>query len=152
MKRIILSFLLICATFSAHSAQLKYDWSAGAKLALYTRWNETVAVGGFARYGLTDNLRIEPSLMILTKSGMSVDLSVDLHYGCSLTNKLELYPLVGLSLNDPGTFGLGLNLGGGVNFINLQQWEFGANIKWMVESQKHISNPVVLGISGNYKF
>ncbi len=152
MKRILLSLILLSTTVVAHSAQRQYDWSTGARVAIYTRWQGTFAFGGFARYGLTDNLRVEPSLMILTKSGMSVDLSADVHYGVALTPRFEIYPLVGISINDPSKVGVGLNLGGGVNFTNIKRWELGANLKWMVESQKYVANPVVLAISGNYKF
>lgn len=152
MRRILLSIALLFAISSAYSSQRQYDWVVGGKMSVYSRWDGTFGIGAYARYGITDQMRIEPSLLYLCRHGMSIDFNADFHYAFLVAERTELFPIVGLAINDPGKWGAGLNLGGGINLINTGAWDFTGSVKWTLQSQKYIKNPVVFSIGTNYKF
>lgn len=152
MKRLLLSLALLVSTFSAYSSQKEGEWVVGGKMNLYTGWDGTFGIGAYCRYGITDQLRVEPAAVFLCRTGCSVDLSADLQYAFPIEDSFEIFPLAGISVNDPGNFGVGLCVGGGMNFLTKLDWDFTANVKWMVETQKYIANPVVVSIGAHYKF
>ncbi len=153
MKRLLLlPLLLILSTVSTYAEQKSGEWAAGAKISLYTRWDGTFGIGAFGRYGITDNLRIEPSIVAFCREGMSIDVSADLQYAIPVARHAELFPILGVSINDPIRWGVGLNLGGGVNIFSAGNWDFTGSVKWMIESQRYINNPVTASIGTYYRF
>ncbi len=150
MKRLLLSIALLLVAVSGYSAQREGEIVAGGRMSLYTRWDGTFGIGAYARYGITDQLRVEPSIMALCRRGMSIDISADFHYAFELDDKYELYPLVGISVNDPGEFGVGFNIGGGTNIVVTEDWDFSGGIKWMIDT--HARNPLIISIGAHYKF
>ncbi len=152
MKRLLLSLSILFSVAALQASQRQYDWVAGAKMGVYSRWDGTFGIGAYARYGLTDHLRVEPSLLYLCRKGMSIDFNADIQYALIVSERAEIFPLVGLAVNDPGKWGVGLNLGGGVNIINTSAWDFTGSVKWVLQSQKGLNNPIVFSIGANYKF
>lgn len=111
-----------------------------------------MGIGVYGRHALGDNLRIEPSFSFLCQTGMSIDLTADVHYPIALSDGFEAYPLAGLSLNDPGSFGLGINVGGGLGYkiSDVVNVDFG--LKWTLQTQKYITNPFIISFGVGYKF
>ncbi len=157
MKRFLIFMVLIMVASSSFTTlSAKEDngkeWGFGAKVNLYSGWNGMIGLGGYARYDISQLFRLEPSLVILCDEGTSIDLSVDLHMPMELSSAVELYPLVGLSLNDPGKLGLGVNLGGGLGYSISQKVNVDFGIKWMIASQKYYNNPLIFSLGCGFKF
>lgn len=155
MKKILFALAAIIATLATvntTSAQSLGDWNVGGRINIYSRWNGTVGIGAYGRYGFDNGLRVEPAVMFLCEKGMSVDISADLQYATEVASGLELYPLAGISLNDPGKFGLGINLGGGAEYYLSERLSTGLGLKWIIQTQKYVSNPLVISLSCGYKF
>ncbi len=152
--RIFLAIIAVCALFtvSTASAQEQGEIKAGAKMAVYSGWNGTFGIGAYARYGLTDDLRLEPSLLYLCRKGMSVDFSIDAQYAFDISDSFEAYPAVGIALNDPAKFGLGINFGGGASYKLSDVVDIDFGVKWVLQTQSYISNPLVFSLGGSYKF
>ncbi|MFI3303892.1 MAG: outer membrane beta-barrel protein [Rikenellaceae bacterium] len=139
----------ICATNSA-SAQVNLDgWDFGAKVNFYTDWDIT-GVGVYGRHELGGGFRIEPSFSFLFRRGASIDITADVHYPFDLGSNFEVYPLAGLSLNDPSTFGLGINVGGGAGYKISDRVDANLGLKWAVQTQT--SNPFIVSFGAGYKF
>ncbi len=119
---------------------------------IYTRWDGAVGVGVYARYAFADKFRVEPSFVYICRKGMSVDISADVHYPINVGENLELYPLAGLSLNDPGRLGLGVNFGGGASYNLSNDLSIDAGLKWSILTQDFIKNPVIISIGASYRF
>lgn len=155
LKKLALALIALVATtafITPTSAQEQGEWTGGVKFNIYSRWNGTAGVGVYARYGLSDALRVEPAVVLLCKKGMSFDISGDLQYPISLSNNLEVYPIAGLSFNDPYTWGLGINVGGGVGYELSNRINVNLGLKWIIQTQKYITNPILFSFGGGYKF
>ena len=111
-----------------------------------------VGLGAFGRYSITDNWRIEPSLMALLHSGCSIDISVDAQYLFHLGSGWSVYPAVGFTANDIGKWAAGLNIGGGFDFEVARNWDLSAGLKWQPMFDDWRKNPVVISIGAAYKF
>lgn len=152
IRKIALAATILLTSITCTLAQSRGMWSGGAKLNIYSRWGGATGIGVYGRYGLGSGFRIEPSFVILCKKGMSVDISGDLQYPIAITRGVELYPLVGVSINDPGRFGLGMNFGGGVGYMLTNRVNLDFGVKWIAQTQQSIANPVVFSFGGGYKF
>lgn len=152
----VVAFVASAVTMSA-SAQSggslgNGELEVGGKINIYSRWDSAVGIGVYGRLGLTENLRVEPSFLYYCNKGASIEIAGDLHYVVDVTDQFEFYPLVGLTLNDPYKFGVGLNLGAGMGFNITDNWGADFGLKWILQSQKYIKNPVVLSFGLGYKF
>ncbi len=154
IKKIFISLVAIVATLSTintASAQ-DYGWTAGGRVSIYSGWNGAVGVGVYARHGIADIFRIEPSFTILCETGMSIEAAADLQYPIGICEGFEAYPLAGVSFNDPGKFGVGINFGGGLGYSISNRLSADFGVKWILQTQKYVSNPVVFSLGCGYKF
>ncbi|MFI3304921.1 MAG: hypothetical protein R3Y68_00230 [Rikenellaceae bacterium] len=154
IKKVFLSIVALLTVICIESASAKSTtgWSGGAKVNIYTNWDSTAGVGVYARRSLNGGFRLEPSFIFLCNKDMSIDISADLHYPINLGSDIELYPLVGLSLNDPSRLGLGINFGGGVGYNVTNRINIDLGAKWGLQTQRYISNPFILSFGCGYKF
>ncbi len=153
LKKIIFAVTaLIVASTSLVSAQNAGEWKVGGKLNIYSNWDGAIGIGAYGRYGLNSDFRLEPSFVILCKQGMSVDISADVQYPIQLSPEFELYPLAGLSLNDPGKFGLGVNLGTGLGYKLTNKVSIDFGLKWVIQTQDFTPNPLIFSFGSGYKF
>lgn len=150
MRKFILSLVVIAASITGAKAD-NGDLQVGAKTQFYTRWNGIVGFGPMVKYDISDMFRVESALLFLTKKGTSIDWSNELQMPFELSSALEVYPLVGVSLNDPYKFGVALGLGGGANYCINDRWGVNAGVKWNLQSQKYIKNPLIISAGVGYK-
>ncbi len=153
MKKLFaLLTIALTVAISDSSAQVAGQWKFGAMTSIYSRWDGAAAIGAYGRYGFGNHLRIEPSFLIYCRKGMSVDISGDVQYPIALNNGFELYPLAGISINDPGKLGVGLNLGSGLGYNIDNKFSLDCGLKWRLQSQKYIRNPVIFSFGAGYRF
>ena len=153
MKKFLFSAIVALFAVSAVSAQDKGNWALGPRMNIYTNTGDAVVgLGAFGRYSITDNWRIEPSLMALLHSGCSIDISVDAQYLFHLGRGWSVYPAVGFTANDIGKWAAGLNIGGGFDFEVARNWDLSAGLKWQPMFDDWRKNPVVISIGAAYKF
>lgn len=143
---------IVVALLSSVTAQAVNALNVGAKMNIYSGWSGAVGVGAYARFDVGAGFRVEPSLMILTEKGMSVDVTAELHYPVKVARSVALYPLAGLSLNDPGKFGLGMNFGGGVDYALNNRITLTTSAKWVAQTQEGVKNPFVISFGGGFRF
>ena len=97
MKKLILT--LVVALVSACSfAQVKGDKAVGVNLSYGTEISN-LGIGVKGQYNFTDNIRGEASFdYFLEKDGLKMwDINVNAHYLFPITDKIKVYPLVGLT-------------------------------------------------------
>ena len=153
MKKFLFSAIVALFAVSAVSAQDKGNWALGPRMNIYTNTGDAVVgLGAFGRYSITDNWRIEPSLMALLHSGCSIDISVDAQYLFHLGSGWSVYPAVGFTANDIGKWAAGLNIGGGFDFEVARNWDLSAGFKWMIQTAEYHKNPILINIGATYKF
>lgn len=154
MKKILLTALaaLFVGT-TICSAQKPGQWALGPRMNLYTNAGDAVVgLGAYARYSFTDNWRLEPSFMALLHDGCSIDLNVDAQYVFHVGNWWNVYPSVGLTVNEMGKWAAGLNIGGGFDFKLTSDWDLSAGLKWSPMFDDYRKNPVVISIGAAYRF
>ncbi|MFR9650413.1 MAG: porin family protein [Rikenellaceae bacterium] len=150
MKKILFAIIAIVLSASATKAS-SGDLQIGAKTQFYTRWDGIVGIGPMVKYDINDMFRVESALLLLTKKGASIDWSIDLHMPFQLSSSFEIYPLAGISLNDPYKFGVALGLGGGANYNINDRWVANAGVKWSIQSQQYLKNPFIIACGIGYK-
>ena len=96
MKKILLAaaVLLSLGASAQLSAQERGKISVGGGLSYMTE-GSWIGVGAKARYGLTDDIRLEGGVnYFLPKNNVSaLDFGVNAHYVVSLDEKISVYPL-----------------------------------------------------------
>lgn len=157
MKKILLIVALIITTlpsmWARESDSESRGWGVGGKINIYSGWNGAIGIGAYTRHYLGGSgFRLEPSLVIICEEGSSIDLTTDLQYPLKLSHALELYPLVGLSLNDPGKLALGVNMGGGLGYKISQKVTADFGIKYMISTLKAYNNPLIFSIGCGFNF
>lgn len=155
MKKLLLTAIIACFSFRVASAQEPGMLAVGPRLSFYTHAGTSGAllgVGAIGRYSFTDHWRVEPGLTALCEKGCSIDLNADVHYLFWLASVWSIYPAVGLSANDIGTWSCGINLGAGTDFEVARNWDVTAGVKWMVQTAKYHHNPLAITIGATYKF
>lgn len=106
MKKFFLSLALLAASATAGFAQEKGKIELGAVASFGTAMSN-FGIGGKARYGITDNIRLDGSVsFFLPKNIVSVgdykldqslmDMSINAHYLFKIADKFTIYPLAGL--------------------------------------------------------
>lgn len=96
MKKI---FVLLCsALISVGVFAQKGARAAGVNLN-YGTTASTVGLGAKFQYGITDAIRIEPSLTYYFGGTGMLDVSVNAHYLFNVASKINLYPLAGLGFD-----------------------------------------------------
>lgn len=113
MKRLLLTFCICMATIVGVSAQEKGDMAVGLNLGVAPCLESGASctnfgIGAKFQYNVTTPIRLEADLDYWFKAkGIDVfDVSANVHYLFSLSEKLKLYPLVGIGY---------AHLGGGVS-------------------------------------
>ncbi len=152
MKKIILAMVVALFAMTTVSAQEVGNWAIGPKIGLYTNTGTIFSIGAIGRYSFTDNWRVEPAVAVLCKKGCSVDINADVQYLFKVADAWSVYPLAGISVNDIRGWSCGINLGGGADFSVADRWDITAGIKWMIQTAKHHSNPIIISLGATYKF
>ncbi len=154
MNRVKSLFFVVLMTLVgvvSAKAQEGGDLTVGAKMNIYARWDGVVGIGPFVRYSVAEHFRVESALLFLTKKGTSIDWSNELHMPYKLSSALEVYPLVGVSLNDPYKFGVALGLGGGAVYNINSRLGVTGGVKWNLQSQKYVRNALVFSVGVGYR-
>ncbi len=149
-KRVLFTIALAIATITGVKAEGS-GLQIGAKMNIYSRWNGMVGIGPYVRYDIASTFRVESALLILTKRGSSIDWSNELQMPFRLSSALELYPLVGVSLNDPSKFGVALGLGGGASWNLNDRVLLTGGVKWNLQSQQLLRNPLIFSVGAGFK-
>lgn len=155
MKKFLLSALIACFAVSVASAQEPGSWAVGPRLSFYTHTGAegaVLGVGAIGRYSMTRHWRIEPAITALCEKGCSIDVNADLQYQFHLLPVWSLYPAVGISANDFGSWSCGINLGAGTDFSIARHWDVTAGVKWMLQTADYHKNPLIVTIGATYKF
>lgn len=99
MKKIFLAMALALTGMSASAQQ--GEKAAGVNLSYGTE-HKAIGIGVKGQYGITDAIRAEASFdYFLKKEGLSMwDVNLNIHYLFSLTDKLKVYPLAGLTFTN----------------------------------------------------
>ena len=145
LKRLFYALLLVSLAPIGASAE-EGGLTVGAKMNIYSRWDGMVGVGPMVMYSLTDHLRFESALLFLTKEGASVDWSNEVQVPFRLSSALEVYPLAGISLNDPYKFGVAFGFGGGAVYNINDRWGVNGGVKWNIQTQEFVKNPLVISV------
>jgi opacity protein-like surface antigen len=105
MKRLLLLVLCIISFVSTGLSQTEYGGEKGVSsigvIAGYAVDNKTFAAGLDFRYNILEHIRLAPSVLYLFKQD-STDawyVNVDAHYLLRATEKITVYPIVGLGLS-----------------------------------------------------
>lgn len=154
MKRLLAFLAVAVVSLTSVSAQEAGQWTIGPRANIYTNTGDAAIFGlsAFARYNLTDAWRLEPAVTALFHSNCSVDINCDVHYMFELKHGWSIYPLVGLTVSDMGSWALGMNVGAGADFAVARNWDLTAGVKWMPVFKDSRKNPIVITFGGCYKF
>lgn len=163
-KRIILTLMAaVIAVFTTSSvyAQEKGEKAIGGGLSVATGDDFTnVGIGAKFQWNPVDNIRLEPSFNYFFKKDLiSVwDLSANVHYLFPVAEKVTLYPLVGLGIQQwSADTGVGVditdthfafNIGGGVDIDLAENWVGNFEFKYKVAD----ANRAVFSLGVTYKF
>lgn len=171
MKKILVAICVSLVSLCV-SAQ-KGESNVGANV-LYSTDMQNIGLGLKYQYNITDAIRLEGvGNYYLKTDGLSMwDINVNGHYLFNVTDKLTLYPLVGINythwkqddflssysddeMDDYEGFSssysdssVGLNLGGGIQYHVTDRIKIGAEIKFQTISG---GNTAVLGLGITYK-
>jgi outer membrane protein X len=138
MKRVFLFIVCLCAATITSFSQEKGDMGVGANVVVgsFSDSKNSVDFGIGVRfmYNVTKPIRLDGSFNYYFTETAPLDFSVNAHYLFNVMPKLNVYPLVGLSVYAFGDSdddidwddedystettlgGLGLNIGGGVDY------------------------------------
>lgn len=152
MKKIILVTLIALFTTISTSAQEKGGVAAIAAINIYASSTTIVGIGIGGRYGLTDVLRLESSIVALLKAGSSIDFNAEVQYLIPIQEGWDFYPLAGLSVNDIKMWSMGIKLGAGTDYSITENWGVFGGVKWMIQTAKYSKNPIVINAGVSYKF
>ena len=92
-------FLVLCiALISVGAFAQKGEKAAGINLNFGTTAS-SVGLGAKFQYGITDAIRIEPSLTYYFGGSGMFDLSANAHYLFNVAPKINVYPLAGIGFD-----------------------------------------------------
>ena len=153
MKKILLTTLMLMAAIGV-SAQNKGTMAVGPKISLYTNTGRGAifGIGGYYRYNLTDPLRLETNLIVPCRSECSIDLNCNVQYLFEVADKWNIFPLVGLGVNDLGDWSCGVDLGAGTDYRITRHWSLSADLRWKIQTARFARNPIVLSIGTTFSF
>ena len=165
MRKIL--FIVCVAMFSVGAfAQVKGDKALGANLT-YGEDSKTFAVGVKGQYNLTDAIRLEAAADYwLKKDGVFWwDVQANAHYLFNLSDKLKVYPIVGIGYmgyktdavevsneyvtvkSESSTGGdVFFNLGGGVQFDLTEKMFLSGEVKYQFKDEGQIAVSAGIGI------
>ena len=155
MKKILLTAIIACFGFGVASAQDPGQWAVGPRLNIYTNagaQGALLGIGAVGRYSFNEHWRVEPAITALCHRGCSFDFNADVHYRFDLTQEWAVYPAVGLSANDIGSWSCGINIGAGTDLVVTDRWDVTAGVKWMLQTADFHRNPIVVTVGAVYKF
>ena len=154
MKKFFLLLAAAVCLSATASAQDKGDWAIVPRVNIYTAWDtDTVfGIGAAGRYNILDQLRVEPALTFLLHDHCSIDVNCDIHYLFPVADRWTVYPLAGISFNDFGDWSAGTNRGAGFDYAVADRWDITAGLKYMIETHKDWSNPLVITVGASYRF
>lgn len=99
MKKIFMAMVVALVSISASAQQ--GEKAAGINLSYGTE-HKALGIGVKGQYGITDAIRAEASFdYFLKKDGLSMwDINLNAHYLFSLSDKVKIYPLVGVTFTN----------------------------------------------------
>lgn len=166
--------LAILATSSVCVFAQKGDMSAGINLNFGTT-AKNVGLGAKFQYGITDAIRIEPSLTYYFGGSGMLDITANAHYVFNVASKFNVYPLAGIGFDmcryetvDFGDSWDDLLMGGDLETkhetVSCFKFNFGAGAEYDITSRIAMGlelryevitggySQFVVGIGGKYKF
>jgi len=162
-KRIIQTLMVAVITVFATSsvyAQEKGEMAVGGGLSVATGDDYTnFGLGAKFQWNPIDNLRLEPSFNYFFKKDYNTvwDFSANVHYLFPATDRVTLYPLAGLGLQNVGVDIMGFsdsetdvafNVGGGVDLKITENWIGNFEFKYKISD----ANRAVFSLGVAYKF
>lgn len=96
MKRFLMLAILVTSSVCAFAQ--KGEKSAGINLNFGTT-AKNVGLGAKFQYGITDAIRIEPSLTYYFGGSGMIDITANAHYVFNIVPKFNVYPLVGIGMD-----------------------------------------------------
>lgn len=174
MRKLFLALLVALVSVSA-SAQ-KGQTAVGANMSYGTEISN-IGFGVKGQYGITDAIRVEAGFDYFLKKDACTfwNINLNAHYLFPLSDKLKVYPLVGLTYAhtsvDFGSYDLpswdeysdeygadggsssdskiGVNLGAGLQYDLSDKWAVNVEVKYQLISD---FNQAVFGVGLAYKF
>lgn len=95
MRKFLMVAILMASSVCTFAQ--KGEKAAGINLNFGTTAN-SVGLGAKFQYGLTDKIRIEPSLTYYFGGNGMFDVTANAHYLFNVTPKINIYPLAGIGL------------------------------------------------------
>lgn len=168
--------IILMVGFGKTMAQ-KGEMAVGGQLS-YGSEIESLGIGAKFQYGITDAIRLEPSVNYFfgKNSSNMLDFNANLHYLFNVASKANVYPLVGLGYTSWGTNSGGrywdavegvyvddeeeegsssrsgkiaVNFGGGAEYRLTDRLTINAELKYQIISNL---NQLVFGVGATYKF
>ena len=177
MKKYVITLAMTLTSICAFAQQ--GEKAVGVNLSYGTEI-KNLGIGIKGQYGITDAIRAEASFdYFLKKDGLSMwDVNLNVHYLFPITDKLKVYPLVGLSYanwkfddfiewddsddyfsdydddwdsdSSSSTTGkFGLNLGGGIQYDVTDVFSVGFEAKYQLIND---FDQMIFGVGITYKF
>ncbi len=169
MKKYLMVAILCLGSICAMAQ--KGEMAVGVHLNFGTA-AENVGLGAKFQYGITDAIRLEPSLNYYFGDFSALDFNVNAHYLFDVASKIKVYPLVGIGIasfkggaewwtEDPLTgetisggdsgrsTNFAVNLGAGGEYALNDKISLGLELKYQIISG---FNQFVVGIGATYKF
>lgn len=145
----------------------KGEQAAGINLNFGTTAS-SVGLGAKYQYGITDAIRLEPSLTYYLGDTGMLDVTVNAHYLFDVHPKIKVYPLLGIGIdmcryeysdmdeawNEKTSHETDacfkLNLGGGGEYALTDKWSVGLELKFEIITGGY--SQFVVGLGTAYKF
>lgn len=155
--------LAILVTSSVCAFAQKGEKSAGINLNFGTT-AKNVGLGAKFQYGITDAIRIEPSLTYYFGGSGMIDITANAHYVFNIVPKFNVYPLVGIGFDMCRYETVGddfetkhetascfkFNFGAGAEYDITSRIAMGLELRYEVITSGY--SQFVVGIGAKYKF
>lgn len=146
MKKLL---LIACILFAGTSIYAEKGPRFGANVLVSTETGSNFGIGVRGQYGLTENIRGEGSFSLISNSYHNItDLSFNAHYLIPVEENIVAYPLAGFSLTNAFETDLGINLGGGVDYLLDERITLDAQLRYRLSGL----DALVAAIGLTYRF
>lgn len=147
MRKLIITFICLISLCGSLWAQ-KGEKSLGVNVGYGSL--EAFRIGATFTYNVTDQIRLAPSFDYYSDDIDVWGFSFDGHYLFSLANKLDFYPLLGLTYLNTGDNCFGGNIGMGLEYDLSSKFVVGIECKYQVISSDDDILAAKIGLA--YKF
>lgn len=165
MKKIFITIMLAVSCLGTFAQ--KGEKAVGINLN-YGTTAGSVGLGAKFQYGITDNIRIEPSLTYYFGDTGMLDITANVHYLFDIAPKLKVYPLAGIGFDlcryetlkqeGLGHYSTGkktascfkFDLGGGIEYDIAKNITLGLELKYDIITDGYSQFVAIIG--AKYKF